>query len=482
MKTDSRESETWTRIVEDMRHSGDVGTYGIESYMSQLKLKEDTGTKLVIEYPVDLPIMWVELNYADCIINSATRVLGEGRTLEFVAAARGKGAQESDSAQEETPFLNLPLEKTEASEQVANVPQKRTKKRTRTARTVSSFNTGLNEDYSFDTFIVGENSEFAFAAAKALVENPERLYNPLFIHGASGLGKTHILQAIGNALRERDEEARVLYVTSEDFTNSYIDALSRKGEALSNFRKKYRKADVLLIDDIQFLAQKGKTQDEFFHTFNALFESGKQIVLTADCPAADVIGLDDRLTSRFEQGLSVTLLPPAYETRMAILRAKSRAWRSQLVGDEVLDFLAKNITRSVRRLEGALTRLATFASFSHHSPSVAEARAQLRDFLHEESGGRLSIRDIQQCVADEFRLRVADLNGRRRTAGIAHPRQVAMFLARHHTACSLQDIGLAFGGRDHGTVIHAARTVEKKLEQDTDLRASLNRIKAALGV
>lgn len=494
MKTESSENETWERIVADMRRYGDVGSYGLESYFNKLSLKEDTGTKLIIEYPEDLPIMWVEVNYSDFIINSATRILQGARTLEF-RPIQGEQPQsilpevdaatrsESDSLSQES-FLPLDLPEAAAGSKQVEAPlaPKPAQKRSRSTGKVASFNTGLNEDYSFDSFVVGENSEFAFAAAKALVDKPGHLYNPLFIHGASGLGKTHLLQAIGNALRKHDEEAHVLYVTSEDFTNSYIDALSRKGDALSNFRKKYRKADVLLIDDIQFMAQKGKTQDEFFHTFNALFSSGKQIVLTADCPAADVIGMDDRLTSRFEQGLSVTLLPPAYETRMAILRAKSRAWRADLVGDEVLDFLAKNISRSVRRLEGALTRLATFASFSHHSPSVSEARAQLRDFLREETGGRLSIRDIQQRVADEFNLRVADLNGRRRTAGIAHPRQVAMFLARHHTACSLQDIGSAFGGRDHGTVLHAMRTIERKLQDDSDLRASLGRITSSLGI
>lgn len=487
MKTDSRENDLWTRIMEDMRQTGDVGSYGMESYLSKLELQQDTGTKLILTYPEDLPIMWVELNYLDYIINSATRVLQGARSVEFVQQdAAGEQAEAEEAVQQNGEAL-LPLEFS-AEEEVqpeqageSKAPVRPTAKRKR-VRSVSPFNSGLNEDYGFESFIVGENSEFAYAAAKAIVENPGRLYNPLFIHGDPGLGKTHLLQAIGNAIRAQDEDTHVLYVTSEDFTNDYIDAIERKGEALRNFRRKYRKASVLLIDDIQFLTKKGKTQDEFFHTFNALFASGKQIVLTADCPAADVIGMDSRLTSRFEQGLSVALMPPSYETRMAILRSKRRQWRGEFISDELLDFLAKNITRSVRRLEGALTRLSTFASFSHHRPSVSEARMQLKDFLRDEPVARLSIKEIQQCVADEFNLRVADLNGRRRTVNIAHPRQIAMFLARHHSGCSLQDIGAAFGGREHGTVIHAMRTIEQKLLEDEELRSTLNRMMATLGV
>lgn len=341
--------------------------------------------------------------------------------------------------------------------------------------------TGLNSDFTFDSFIVGGSSEFAVAAAKAVVNAPRSIYNPLFIHGASGLGKTHLLQAIGNAIREKDENTQVLYVTSEDFTNAYIEAISAQGDALSNFRRKYRRADVLLIDDIQFLSQKGKTQEEFFHTFNALFSSGKQIVLSADCPASRITKLDARLTSRFEQGLTVSLETPDLETRIAILRNKRRQWRSELINDEVIDFLAHSVTRSVRRLEGALIRLATLASFSQQSPSINMARQQLSDLLKEEKNTLgISIEEIQHRVADEFHIRVTDLNGRRRTADVAHPRQVAMFLARRHTQNSLQDIGAAFGGRDHGTVIHAAKTVAKKLENDLELQCAIERITATL--
>ncbi len=468
MNQQDKESRLWKKIMADMNRQGGVGAYGFDAYISKLSLKGDTGTKLIFEYPADMPIAWVELNYQDHMRSSAARVLDAAREIEFVQAGASSGVEQPATLPSPLPV-----------EQEATTTTHRTARRRSTTRRIL-LNSGLNEDYSFDNFVVGSNSEFAYTAAKAVAESTEPLYNPLFIHGASGLGKTHLLQAIGNAIRQRDDRVQVLYVTSEDFTNTYIDALSRKGEALSNFRRRYRRADVLLIDDVQFLAQKGKTQEEFFHTFNALFASGKQIVLSADCPASEITQLDERLASRFEQGLTVGLLAPCLETRIAILRSKCRQWKGDLISDDVLEFLARSITCSVRRLEGALTRLASFSSLSRHKPSVSEARALLKDLLREEKAPQVSIEEIQRRVAEAFSIRVADLNGRRRTANIAHPRQVAMFLARKHTQNSLQDIGAAFGGRDHGTVIHAARTVEQKMEQDSELREIIDRVSAAL--
>ena len=466
-----KESKLWEEIKEDLRRLGNVGEYGFESYISQLTLKADTGTKLVLEYPADMFIDWVETYYSNDIRNSAARVLDAARELEYVAAGTGAGTHEAEPEEEPAIVNALPLP---AVARPAAKSKRRSTKKT-------ALNSGLNTDYTFDSFVVGSNSEFAVAAAKAVVNAPGSMYNPLFIHGASGMGKTHLLQAIGNAIQQKDSDTSVLYVTSEDFTNNYIDSISRQGDSLSNFRRKYRKADVLIIDDVQFLSQKGKTQEEFFHTFNALFASGKQIILSADCPAGKITKLDDRLTSRFEQGLTVALNTPDLETRIAILRKKRSMWKSTLISDEVINYLAKNITRSVRRLEGALVRLATFASFSQKSPSIQDARVQLNDLLKEEkTTGDVTIADIQRRVAEEFNIRVADINGRRRTANIAHPRQMAMFLARRHTQSSLQDIGAAFGGRDHGTVIHATKTIEEKMELDPELRNVIERISASL--
>ena len=468
MNHQDKEKALWEEIKKDLRVQGNVGEYGFEAYISQLTLKKDTGTKLILEYPAGMLVEWVESYYAVDIKISASRVLQAARELEFVQAA----VEEVEADSQPTP---APMAvKTDLSP----VATKKNNSRNKT-QSKAKYDSGLNPDLTFDGFVVGSNSEFAVAAAQAVVNAPCSMYNPLFIHGASGLGKTHLINAIGNAMREKDENIRVQYVTCEDFTNTYIDAISRKGDALSNFRSKYRKADVLLIDDIQFLSQKDKTQEEFFHTFNALFASGKQIVLASDCPAANISRLDERLTSRFEQGLTVALTVPDLETRIAILRKKRRQWKSNLISDDVLEYLAKNITKSVRRLEGALVRLATFASFTQKKPSIMEARLQLRDMLQEEKNvADVSISDIQNLVAQEFKIRVADINGRRRTANIAHPRQVAMYLARKHTQSSLQDIGAAFGGRDHGTVIHAAKTIEEKLSSDYELQEVITRLSA----
>ncbi len=469
-----KEDELWTRIMDDMRLRGEVGAFGFEAFISKLSLRADTGTKLLLEYPAEMSLAWLELNYAEMIALSTTNVLQAARRIEFVTA----DSTTANSEQAEDAAKVAPVD---ASRPATNSGVKNARPKNGTkARPRALYNSGLNEDYRFDNYVVGDSNAFAHAAALAVARKDARRYNPLFIHGASGLGKTHLLQAIGNAIRERDENTQVLYVTSEDFTNAYIDALAKKGEALTAFRRKYRKADVLLIDDVQFLARKDKTQDELFHTFNALFASGKQIVLSADCPASEITRMDERLTSRFEQGLVVSLAPPSLETRIAILRNKRKLWKSEYISDEVIDFLAQSITRSVRRLEGAFTRLATLASFSRRRTTVAEARMQLKDMLHEERGTQVTIEEIQRRVAAEFDIRLADINGRRRTANIAHPRQIAMYIARKHTESSLQDIGAAFGGRDHGTVIHAAKAIEQKLADDNSLRELVTRLCAAL--
>ena len=471
MNQQEKEQAIWAQIADDLRSVGSVGEYGFETYISKLRLLRDTGTKLVLEYPQDIVFDWFEINYHDQIVNAAARVLNAARTIEYVAAgATEEAAEETEQVAEKN---ITPCTATVSTE------EKATAKR-RTRRSSTPANCGLNADYTFDGYVVGSNNEFAYAAAQAIVNNRDCKYNPLFVHGDSGLGKTHLLQAIGNAIQARNEGTQVLYVTSEDFTNAYIEAIAKKGDALNAFRRKYRKADVLLIDDVQFMARAGKTQEEFFHTFNALFESGKQIILSADCPAANITNLEARLTSRFEQGLTVSLQAPDYETRMAILRNKLRKqWKSDLLSNEVLEFLAKNVTHSIRALEGALVRMTSYASFARRTVTVADARIQLKDLLRQQRTNKISVSEIQQRVAEEFNIRLADINGRRRTAAIAHPRQVAMYLARKHTDTSLQDIGAAFGGRDHGTVLHAARTIEQKLKDDSELRSVVDRLAAA---
>ena len=454
----------WAQIMDDLRFHGQADGYAID-FISGLRLVEDTGSRLIIEYPQGLMLAWLELNYSEYIENAAANVLKAPRELEFVEA--GMLALEPQIEEKETPA---------PAARVATPTPRRAAKAPRTARVQSN----LNADYTFENYVVGSSNHFAYAAAQALVNSTERVFNPLFIYGNSGMGKTHLLHAIGNALRARHENVQVLYVTSEQFTNAYIEAIRKRGDALEVFRRKYRKVDVLLIDDVQFMARADKTQEEFFHTFNALFESGKQIVLSADCPASQIMNMDDRLKTRFSQGMTVELTAPCYEMRMAILRQKMLKWKENLLSEDVVQFLARNITQSVRALEGALIRTSTFASFNNGCPSIAFLRENLADLMTRRASSGISIADIQQRVAHEFGLRVDDINGRRRTAAIAHPRQVAMFLARQHTTSSLQDIGAAFGGRDHGTVLHAMRTIEEKLRVDSSLREVLNRVSEAL--
>jgi chromosomal replication initiator protein len=325
----------------------------------------------------------------------------------------------------------------------------------------------FNPKNTFDTFVVGTNNNFAHGAAYAVAKSPGKAYNPLFLYGGVGLGKTHLLHAIGQYVASTKKGARVAYVSSEKFTNEYIDAL--QNNKLAAFRKKYRQTDVLLIDDIQFLAGKERIQEEFFHTFNALHEAHKQIVLTCDRPASEIQGLENRLTSRFEWGLVTDLQPPDIEMRLAILQKKAQIMNVVLPPD-VINFLATRIRTNIRRLEGALIRVASYASLTGKKLSIEVVEGLLREILHEEGRQTISIEIIQKKVAEHFDIRLADMTSKRRPENIAFPRQIAMFLSRQMTEGSLNTIGEAFGGRDHGTVLHACRLVKDRMEVDANVR------------
>ncbi len=327
----------------------------------------------------------------------------------------------------------------------------------------------FNPRNTFDTFVVG-NNQFAHSAALAVAQAPGKSYNPLFLSGGVGLGKTHLLHAIGHHVAAHKKGARVVYMTTEKFTNEFIAGL--QDNSLARFRKKYRQTDLLLIDDVQFLAGKERIQEEFFHTFNALHEGHKQIVLTCDRPASEIQGLEQRLVSRFEWGLVTDLQPPDVETRMAILRKRAAAMGSTLP-DDIADFLANRIRTNIRRLEGALIRVVSYASLTGKPMSIEVAENLLRDVLHEESRFTLSIEVIQKRVAEHFDLRIADMTSKRRPENIAFPRQIAMFLSRQMTESSLNTIGEAFGGRDHGTVLHACRLVKDRMEVDSGVRQTV---------
>ena len=325
----------------------------------------------------------------------------------------------------------------------------------------------FNPKNTFDTFVVGNNNNFAYAAAKAVAENPGKAYNPLFLYGGVGLGKTHLLQAIGQQVAGAKKSARVAYVSSEKFTNEYIEAI--QNNKLVAFRKKYRQSEVLLIDDIQFLAGKERIQEEFFHTFNALHEAHKQIVLTCDRPASEIQGLEQRLVSRFEWGQTADVQAPDVETRLAILNKKAQSMGVTL-SDDIINFLATRIRTNIRRLEGALIRVASYASLTGKKLNLEVVEGLLREILHEEGRQTISIEVIQKRVAEHFDIRLADMTSKRRPENIAFPRQIAMYLSRQMTESSLNTIGEAFGGRDHGTVLHACRLVKDRMEVDSNVR------------
>jgi chromosomal replication initiator protein len=337
-------------------------------------------------------------------------------------------------------------------------------------RTVVKGENLFNPKNTFETFVVGSNNNFSHAAALAVAQSPGKSYNPLFLYGGVGLGKTHLLHAIGQYVATHKKGARVSYVSSEKFTNEYIDAI--QNNQLVRFRKKYRQSEVLLIDDIQFLSGKERIQEEFFHTFNALHEAHRQIVLTCDRPAGEIKNLEQRLVSRFEWGLVTDLQPPDVETRMAILRKKEKSMGVKLP-DPVIDFLANRIRSNIRRLEGALIRVASYASLTGKELSIEKIEALLHDVLHEEGRFSINIEAIQKKVAEHFDIRLADMTSKRRPENIAFPRQVAMFLSRQLTDSSLNTIGEAFGGRDHGTVLHACRLVRDRMEIDSTVRQAV---------
>ena len=334
----------------------------------------------------------------------------------------------------------------------------------------------LNPNYTFDSFVIGENNQFAHAAAMAAASSPSRTYNPLFIYGDVGLGKTHLMQAIGNHVIQKKQRIKVCYITCEEFTNEYIDAL--QNNKVSTFRKKYRKIDLLLIDDIQFLDGKNRLQEEFFHTFNSLFESHKQIIMTSDRTPSEMEGLAPRLVSRFEWGLVTELIKPDIETRTAILRKKAQSMKL-IIDLSLLDYLAEKITSNIRSLEGALIRIATYVSLTHQKISTEQIDELLKDLLTKEELNVVSVDLIQKTVAEHFDLRVSDITGKRRTKEIAWPRQIAMFLSRTMTNQSFPSIGEKFL-RNHATVLYAHETIDAQAKDDDKVQKMINIIKAKI--
>ena len=417
------------------------------------------GHQLTVETPNEFSEVWLKDNYLGLMQDAVAVAAGCKLQVRFKVTNITTPA-----APVATPTATPPPAKPKSSESAAE-------------RAGINGDLHFNPKNTFDTFVVGANNNFSYAAAKAVAEAPGKSYNPLFLYGGVGLGKTHLLHAIGQHVSGSRKGARVAYVSSEKFTNEYIDGI--QNNQLAKFRKKYRQTDVLLIDDIQFLAGKERIQEEFFHTFNALHEAHKQIVLTCDRPASEIQGLENRLVSRFEWGLVTDLQPPDIEMRLAILKKKA-----QLMGvalpEDVINFLATRIRTNIRRLEGALIRVASYASLTGKKLSIEVVEGLLREILHEEGRQTISIEVIQKKVAEHFDIRLADMTSKRRPENIAFPRQIAMYLSRQMTESSLNTIGEAYGGRDHGTVLHACRLVKDRMEVDANVRQVVNYLEKQL--
>jgi len=406
---------------------------------------------LTLEVENEFCEVWLEKNYLDLIREKA--ILATGRPMKV----RLQVGNSQEPGLAESPMRTIiPKAEPEPGER---------------ATTSATRELHFNPRNTFDTFVVGANNHFAHGASLAVAQTPGKSYNPLFLYGGVGLGKTHLLHAIGQHVGSHKRNSRVAYVSSEKFTNEFIDAI--QNNQLVRFRRKYRQTDVLLIDDIQFLSGKERIQEEFFHTFNALHEAHKQIVLTCDRPANEIQGLEQRLVSRFEWGLSTDLQPPDVETRVAILRKKEKMMGVKLP-DEVLNFIAERIRTNIRRLEGALTRVICYVSLTKTEVTVDRVETLLRELLQEEGRHTITIEAIQKKVAEHFDIRIADMTSRRRPENIAFPRQIAMFLSRQLTDSSLNVIGEAFGGRDHGTVLHGYRLVKDRMEVDANVRQTVS--------
>ncbi|MFZ1129598.1 MAG: chromosomal replication initiator protein DnaA [Terriglobales bacterium] len=330
----------------------------------------------------------------------------------------------------------------------------------------------LNPRYTFDAFVIGSGNQFAHAACQAVAERPSKAYNPLFLYGGVGMGKTHLMQAIGHEIKRRTPQAAICYVSSEKFTNEMINSL--RYDKMISFRDKFRTMDVLLIDDIQFLAQKERTQEEFFHTFNALHESMKQIVIASDRPPKELAEFEDRLRSRFEWGLIADIQPPDLETKVAILQKKAEQERVTLPTDVAL-YIAQNIRSNVRELEGALIRLVAHSSLIGAEITLAYTQTVLKNFIDSQAR-KVTIESIQKAVAEQFGLRLVEIKAKNNSRSIVYPRQIAMYLAKHMTEASLPEIGRQFGGKHHTTVLHSVDKIEELRKSDKDLNRLLNKL------
>lgn len=442
---------TWEEVLVELQGSLSQDIY--ENWFRTMDARVDENGTLELRTGNEFSRIWLEDNYLDLIRDKVSERVGEEVMVRIAAC------------EVETPRVEPKNRLAEGA-----TPEAR---RTVVADSKSrNGKTYLNPRNTFDNFIVGPSNQLAHAAATAVAATPGSSYNPLFVYGDTGLGKTHLMHAIAHTIQRANPDAKVVYLSCEKFTNNFLRAI--RENSLDSFRRLYRKVDVLLIDDIQFLEGKERTQEEFFHTFNELFESQRQLCLSSDRPASEISKLESRLISRFQWGMVTDIQPPDLETRTAILKKKALSMGFGGLSEDVLEFLASRITRNVRRLEGALIKVGTFSRLIREEVTIRRAEELVQDILHEEVQNQITIERIQRRVVDMFDLRMSDMQNRKRPSHIAFPRQIAMYLSRLLTPHPLKEIGEAFGGRDHGTVIHAVKTVENMMEQDQKVRRNID--------
>ena len=449
-------AELWARIQQSARAS--IPEHGYLTWVAAAKAVALTSDELQVEVPSRFHVEWLEDKFGPVLAGAAERILGH--PVKITA-----------SCSTEVPPIQLPhIELTTPSPAAVGAISS-------VSASTPAPRPALNERYTFERFVVGVDNQLAAAAAQAVADKPAKMYNPLFLYGGVGLGKTHLMHAIGHRVLASDPTRRICYLSSEQFTNELVMSI-QKG-AMADFRRRYREMDLLLVDDVHFLAGKEATQEEFFHTFNALYDAQRQIILTSDRPPKDLPGLENRLVSRFEWGLVVDVKPPDYETRMAIL-GKKAADDGLSLDDEVIELIAHSCTSSVRELEGAVIKLLAFSSLTHREITPQLARTALHGVLgrHRKDGPVLSPERIRETVARRWRVHAEALASKRRTKDLMVPRQVAMYLIKETLDTSLVRIGELFGGRDHSTVIHSIRKVEDQMERDPLFREQVDAARA----
>ncbi|MBU3912224.1 MAG: chromosomal replication initiator protein DnaA [Candidatus Omnitrophica bacterium] len=434
-------SNLWDKILEHTKQ--EIGERAFENWFAQTRLASITEESLIIEVPSNFFKDWIYDHYRDVLNISLLKTIGKVLPVQF----------------EVKEGSDIPPRKLDAKIQSALKPGQQ-----------KTFY--LNPRYTFEGFVVGSSNRFAHAATMAIAEAPAKAYNPLFIYGGVGLGKTHLMQASCHYISETNKDLRLFYTPSESFTNELISSIQNRTTA--KFREKYRKVDVLLIDDIHFIAGKEATQEEFFHTFNALYDAHKQIVLSSDRSPKAIPGLEARLVSRFEWGLVTDVQPPDLETRIAILKKKAER-NSISLPDDILYFIAERIKTNIRELEGALIKVIAYASLENKPVSMDLVKEVLRDVLLGEEK-KISVELIQKKVADYFDMKVSDMKAKKRSKQVAYPRQVAMYITREMTNMTLPDIGEHFGGRDHSTVIHAYGKIHASLKKNQNVKNLINRL------